>query len=559
MKQKWVIKDKINKEDLNKFPEINPVILQLLYDRGLKTQAEIDEFLLPDYSQDIHDPFLFSDMQKVVKRINRAKENNEKIVIYGDYDADGVCGTSILARLFKELDIQFDVYLPHRELEGYGLNEKAIIEIAKAKAKLIITVDCGISNVKEVDLANSLGLEVIITDHHGLPEVVPKAFGIIHSGLDTKYPFKYLAGGGVAFKLAQAFLKGTKYEILEKWLLDLVAISTVADMVPLIGENRTLVKYGLIVLSKTKNLGLQKLIEITGINIDKIDTFTIGYQIAPRINAAGRMAHANNAYQLLTTDNIEEAITIAHSLNKSNTERQSLTDKIVMEVLEQIGSVKKESVLYAKGSDWPAGLIGLVASKIVRQYFRPVLIFSEVDNLLVASARSIEEFNLIEALNELKDYFVKYGGHKGAAGFSMEPNKYEDFKKEFTKLVKKKLKDIELLPRIDIDLEIKLNEINWPIIELLLSFEPYGQGNLRPKFRINDLKIVNLETVGNDQKHLRLILSDGELERKVIAFGFGECNQELELGQKIDIICEISINQWNGNKEIQLSLIDFKV
>ncbi|MBU1130567.1 single-stranded-DNA-specific exonuclease RecJ [Patescibacteria group bacterium] len=564
-KYQWKIKKPIAEEIRQKFPEVNPIILQLLIDRGLTTQEQIDEFLHPDYSQDIHDPFLFSQMKQAVDRIYQSKENQGKAVIYGDYDADGVCGSAILAKVFKEIGLDFEVYLPDRGLEGYGLNEEAIKELASQNVKLIITVDCGISNVKEVSLANELGLEVIITDHHHVAEELPKALAIIHPGWDKNYPFKKLAGGGVAFKLAQAILqdprlniKETNVSTLEKWLLDLVAISTVADMVPLVGENRTLVKHGLIVLSKTKNLGLQKLIEITGIK--KTDTYTIGWQIAPRINAAGRMDHANSAYQLLTTENIEEAITIAHGLNKSNQERQSLTESLIEQAKEQVGEAKDDlPIIFAQGKGWPPGVIGLVSSKLTNIYARPSIVLSEKDDHLVASGRSIGEFNLIEALDRFKDYFEKYGGHSGAAGFSIKIERYEDFKAKFTDYAKEKLTGVKFIPKLIIDLEISLKEIDWPLIESLNQFEPFGQSNYCPRFLIRNVKVMSRDSVGHDNKHLRLIVGQENLQRKVICFSFGDYCQKIEPEDIIDIVCEASVNEWNGTREIQLSLVDLKI
>ena len=565
MKQ-WLIKPQITEESINKFPEINPVILQLLFDRGLKTQQQIDEFLYPDYSQDVHDPYLFSQMKPAIDRIYQAVEKKEKVVIYGDYDADGVCGSAILSKTFKKLGLSADVYLPSRELEGYGLNEKAIKDLAKSKTNLIITVDCGISNVIEIALANSLGLDVIITDHHHAPIEKPKALAIIHPGLDQGYPFKNLAGGGVAFKLAQALIHDLRSlipkqdkESFEKWLLDLVAVSTVADMVPLVGENRTLVKHGLMVLSKTRNLGLQKLIEVSGINKERVDNYSIGWQIAPRINAAGRMEHANSAFKLLTTENIEEAITIAHSLNKNNLARQALTEKLISESLIQLGEIgERQPVLFVQGQDWPAGVIGLVASKLTNKFARPSIVLSSSADKFIASGRSIQEFNLIEALDEFKNYLERYGGHSGAAGFTISQNQLTVFKRKFIAYGAKKLAQAVFLPKINIDAELKLSNTNWQLIESLLKFEPFGQENSIPRFLIRNLTVMSVDPVGNESQHLRLMVKEDNLQRKVICFGFGEAAAVLNPEDKIDIVCEVGVNEWNGNKEIQLSLVDFK-
>ena len=535
-------------------------------------------------------------MQKVIDRLYQAREAGETVLIYGDYDADGVCGSAILHKVFTKVNLKFKTYLPDREKEGYGLNQPAVTKFSKQGIKLIITVDCGISNTEEVALANSLGLAVIITDHHHVPEKEPEAYAIVHPGWDKKYPFKNLCGGGVAFKTAQALLKDRRSGLspeealtFEKWLLDLVAISTVADMVQVLGENRTLVKYGLIVLAKTKNIGLSCLFKAAAINSEKIDTFTIGFQIAPRLNAAGRMSHANNAYQLLTTENLEEALVIANQLNKSNIDRQNLTEKMVTEAKKQIGVITEAiPVVYAVSEGWNKGVVGLVASKLVQEYARPAFALSQDGEILVASGRSVPELNLIESLDAMSDLFLRYGGHSGAAGFSLKKEKFEEFKKRFNELAQKKLKNFKFEPALLLDQEITLAQADWVLVETLENFKPFGEGNNRPKFLINNLELLMAETIGQDGSHLRLMVSakdplrqsfpdrgsfslagsaasasdpsgkEGAIKRKIICFGFGEICQLLRPGDFIDVACEISINQWNGNKEIQLSLIDIK-
>lgn len=565
-KYKWILKPPVQEAVKEQFPEIHPVALRLLYDRGLTTQEKIEQFLSPDYSHDVHDPYLFSQMKLAVSRIYQAKEQQEKVVIFGDYDADGVCGSAILAKTFKEIGLNFSTYLPDREKEGYGLNVKAIKEIAGAGAKLIITVDCGISNAAEAQLTQELGLDLIITDHHHAPENPAQALAIIHPSWDKAYPFNNLAGGGVAFKLAQGLIKdprsllvGPAVEAFEKWLLDLVAISTVADIVPLVSENRTLVKFGLVVLSKTKNLGLQKLMEVASINPEKLDTFTLGYQIAPRINAAGRMDHANTAYKLLITDNLEEAITLAHQLNKRNLERQSLTERLVNEAKDQLKEVTAATaIIFAGGESWNPGIIGLVASKLTQDYARPAIVYSFNKERYVASGRSIKQFNLIEALDQLSGYFIKYGGHSGAAGFSCSPEKFQEFKEKITTLAQGKLFGLEFAPVLTVDQEITLAEADWPLSSALEQFSPYGEGNARPRFLIKDLTVALAETVGADGSHLRLLVKQGEYSRKIICFGFGGFCERLKVGEQIDVVCELGLNQWNGNQELQLSLVDLK-
>jgi len=565
-KYQWVIKENIAKDVAPKLPKLHPVISQLLFDRGLVTPEQIQQFLQPDYGNDVYDPYLFSQMQRAVDRIFSAQAAREKVIIYGDYDADGVCGSAILTKVFEEMDLDFETYLPNRELEGYGLNAKAINELADKKAKLIITVDCGISNNNEVELVKKLGMDVIITDHHHSPGSLPKAWAIIHPGLDPGYPFKDLSGGGTAFKLAQALLRQLKKKsgsaedpAAEKWLLDLVAISTVADLVPLMGENRALVKYGLLVLGKTKNLGLQKLMEIAGLNLQKVDTRAVGWQIAPRINAAGRMDHANSAYRLLTTANVEEAITIASGLNKRNADRQSLTEKLIEESKKQIGPVPGDlPVIFSWGADWPVGVIGLVASKLTNLHGRPAIVLSKQGEKLVASGRSIQEFNLIEALTKFKDYFDKFGGHSGAAGFSIGAGKFDEFKAKFTALAQEQLAGMSFMPRLIIDAQLELKDFTWPLLEALKKFEPFGQSNFKPRFLIKDLTVMSCENVGQGDQHLRLIVRQGNEQRRVICFGFGDYLEKLNPQDQVEMVCEAGINKWNGSQEIQLSLVDIK-
>ena len=573
-KYNWVVKTPISQAIKQQFPEIPATVLQLLYDRGLTTQQQIDEFLHPDYSRDIHDPYLFNQMPTAVDALYQAREKQAKLAIFGDYDADGVCGSAILHQVFTLLNFacpplgwDFVTYLPDREKEGYGLNAAAIKNLADQGVKLIITVDCGISNVADIELANSLGLRVIITDHHHVPAKIPPAIAIIHPGWDKNYPFKNLAGGGVAFKVAQALIRDPRSKIptgqgqaSEKWLLDLAAISTVADMVPLLGENRTIVKYGLIVLAKTKNLGLTKLMAAAAINQEKADAITIGWQIAPRINAAGRMDHANTAYELLTTTNVEQAIVLAGQLNKRNTERQAITEKLFNEAKQQLGEVTPDQpVLVAVGQNWNPGIIGLVASKLTQEFARPSLVLSDQGgDSYIASGRSIKDFDLIAALDKFKDYFLRYGGHAGAAGFSLAKAKLEDFKMAFSAYAAQVLAGSTFSPTLMIDQELTLEQVNWDLVEHLEQFKPFGENNYKPRFLLKNLEVVTAEAIGADKTHLRLLVDQGQKREKIICFGFANVCADLRPGDQIDAVCELGINQWNGNREIQLSLIDIK-
>jgi len=444
----WQVAPKMPSDFKNKFPEINPIILQLLYNRGLDTQEKIDKFLLPDYSQDIYDPFLFPDMEKVVKRIFQAIKNKEKITIYGDYDVDGVTSTFVLLKTFRKLGTEFvDVYLPDREKEGYGLNKNALDIISKSGCKLLVTCDCGISNFDEVEYAKKLKIDVIITDHHVVPERIPQAYAIINPQIEGSYPFKYLAGVGVAFKVAQALIKKSSLEnkeAFEKWLLDLVALGTVTDSMPLLDENRVLTKYGLIVLNKTTNLGLRALINEAKLKLGEINTWNISYQIGPRINSAGRIDHANTALKLLLTETASQARQISQQLNKINSQRQKLVDNIVRSVREEIGSEPKELLIIREIKDLPVGIAGLIAGKIAAIYNRPTFIISLRENDVLGSGRSVKDFNLLSLLDATKKYLLRYGGHAAACGFTLKnKNSLEQFKINLKKIAQKKLINLD--------------------------------------------------------------------------------------------------------------------
>ncbi|MFW0862418.1 MAG: single-stranded-DNA-specific exonuclease RecJ [Candidatus Komeilibacteria bacterium] len=568
----WNLLPKITDKEIEQFPEINPVVLQLIFNRGLKNQDQVDEFLQPDFSQDIHDPYLFKDMEKAVERIMEAKKNKERVCIFGDYDVDGVTGSVILSSALKELDIDHFSYIPHRDKEGYGLNKTAVDKIQADKANLIITVDCGISNAEEVKLAKNMGMDTIIVDHHDMPKKLPEATAIIHCRLPKEtYPFKMLSGGGTAFKLAQALFRSKELkldekdiEIKEKWLLDLVALSTVGDMMTLVGENRTLVKYGLVVLQKTKRLGLQKMYEGAGVDPNNITTQVIGWQINPRINAAGRLEHANLAFDLLTTDNVEKAITMSHLLNQSNEARQKATESSVTDALKQINEEYGEKeipkhALVVFSEDWPAGIVGLVAGRLARKYYRPVYAITKVGSKYTGSGRGVTGFDVTEALHNSAPLLMKFGGHVGACGFSLEPENLEKFKKELEKYSKKVLKDIDLRPGIEVEAEIELKDFTWDLFESVEKFEPFGIGNEEPNFLIKDLLVKEWQTVGNDNKHLRLLLEKNGLKRKAIAFGLGDWAKDLKLDSKVDIVCKIGVNEWNGNRELQMTVQDMKI
>ena len=575
---RWIVNKQITTKERNQFPQINLIILQLLFNRKLKTQKQIDEFLDPDYNQNVYDPFLFSGMNKTIKRIFSAIENQELIMVHGDYDADGICGSLILIETLEKLGAKTDIYIPDRAKEGYGLKEKAIDYINqknkenKQEKGLIITVDCGIKSAEAVEYAQKNNIDVIITDHHIFDENLPKAFTVIHTGIgEALYPFKPLAGAGVAFKLAQVLLKEKQkmddkfnFEGFEKWLLDLLAIATIADLVPMLGENKTLTKYGLVVLNKTKRIGLKKLIEISGfLPTSELTVYNVGFQLAPRINATGRLKNANTSYQLLKTKNEKEAEKIAKELDEINKKRQQIVEEIILQAINQIGIItNKQKILFALDKNWPEGVLGLVAGKLCQKFNRPTLIMTHKEEngqqLLIGSGRS-NNFDLISALEKNKDILVSFGGHKCACGFKFLKNDLENFREKLIQIAKEEISNQDLIPILNIDQEIILSDITWELFNELKKFEPCGKENPQPKFLIKNLKIINLEKMGQEKQHLKLLVIDEKQKTiKMIGFGFGEKGDTLNINDKIDAIVEINFNKWNGNKELQLKIVDLK-
>ncbi|MBU1179944.1 single-stranded-DNA-specific exonuclease RecJ [Patescibacteria group bacterium] len=584
MKSNWLAQEKF-KEGFGGGWGYNEIVLQLLWNLGIKSKESAGDFLNPKY-ENLGDPFLFPDMKRAIERIFLSKKNDEKIFVYGDYDADGVSASVILRTILKAYGMEPEIYIPHREKEGYGMNKEAVDYINENGGKLIITCDCGISNAEEVSYAKEKGVDVIITDHHTLPLEMPKeAYAIIHAQIGD-YPFKELSGGGVAFKLAQGILKsahelaqsklrasseqtkeGTlrqssgQREALEKWLLDLVAISTIGDMMPLADENRVLVKFGLKVLNKTKRLGLQKLIEAASLNPGKLDTYSVGFQIAPRINAAGRMDHANVAYELLIEEDEKKAEELATKLNQNNSERQKQTEIIVKEATYQVveKEQEKEYCLFAFKPDWPLGLLGLAAGHLSRKFNRPAVILTESGGKIKGSARGIDQFNLIEALQKIEDLFEAYGGHPGAAGLTLKREKLEEFEKKLLKLAKKELQDKELISYLKVN-DIALDDVNMELAEQIGKFEPFGMENRRPMFLSREVEICGADTIGNGEKHLRLTVKGSGVQKyKMIGFCFEHfCAVPPKIGEKYDIVYEIGVNEWNGREELQLKIVDME-
>lgn len=547
------------------------MIATLLDNRGV-AGAEGADFFDPLYANS-HNPFLLSDMDRAVTRIAKALEKKEKICVYADYDADAVTAAAVLLRFFQALgQTSASYYIPDRFAEGYGVSSDAISMLKARDTDLIITVDCGINAVEAVDLANSLGIDVIVTDHHQLTGQLPKAVGVInpHQPGD-KYPYKDLTGAGVAFKLVQGLAQSKQHSInsgWEKWLLDLVAIGTVADCQSLLGENRIFVKWGLHVLQKTKWLGLKKLIRQAGLVGINLETYHLGFMIAPRLNAAGRIEHANLALELLLTDDEMRADDLSQKLNELNKHRQNLTEQILSEAREQLGEVGAQKILLAAGDGWPKGVVGLVAGKLTEEFSRPVLILEKSGDQATGSARSIRSFNIVEAIGRSESILVKYGGHPMAAGFTIKSEHIEVFHKNLLEYAEETLTSDDLSPILEYDTEASIQEIGDGLVNTLDKFAPFGLGNPRPRLRINNLIPKNISQIGKEGKHLRMYVSRaasplvegdrGEL-LGCIGFGLGFWASKLNEHTQVDIICEPQFNEWNGAKKTQLKIIDIHV
>lgn len=570
--KKWQVAPKAEPEWFDNFPELNNNILQLLYNRGLKTESEIENFLNPEYSETVYDPFLFRDMKKAVERIWQAIDKSEKVVIFGDYDADGVCSSVMLADFFKNAGLELEVIIPHRSQDGYGLNARAVEKIIKINPKLLITLDCGSTNVAEVEQLSAAFVDVIIVDHHHELEETPKPFALLNCSFAKEtYPTKNLAAGGMTYKLIQALSsfgreknKLNVVEGWEKWYLDLAAVATVADMVPLRGENRTLVKYGLLVLNKTNRPGLKAIINLTGLKPGRVNERHLGFVIGPRINAAGRMKHALKAFDLLSTNSVRQADDLSRMIQEDNNERQKTTDSYLIKAKKDlVGQIKKnKNIVFVFNPKWNLGLVGLVAGRLLEEFGLPVLVMSEVDGKIKGSGRSIPTFNITEALEMVGDLLERFGGHSQACGFTLKNKKdLPVFNERLSDIAARDVSPDDLQPILEIDAEVELQQMDWNFYEFLEKFSPFGHQMPVPKFVSRDLEIVNIETVGIDNKHLRIYVKDKQgITKKAIAFGFGPLwLDKLIVGAKIDLVYEVDVNEWNGNRELQYKVVDLKL
>lgn len=558
MSKVWNLK-KYDEEVVAKYCEkynISNILAKLLIARGIDFDS-VDRYLNATLDN-LYDPFLMKDMEKTIDRILKAKSTSEKVIIYGDYDVDGVTSITVLYSFLKELGMDVHYYLPDRMEEGYGLNKEALKKIKDLGYSLVITVDCGISAVEELEYANSIGLEICITDHHECGKVLPNAYSIVNpKQADCTYPFDMLAGVGVAFKVITALSLTLNLE-KEAYLkyLDIVTIGTIADIVPLLDENRIITKIGIEKVKKTKNEGLKALIRVAGIK--NLDSTSISFALAPRINASGRMADASVAVKLLLSTSPMQANSLAELLDSQNKERQAVEKEILEEVLEKIEKEKlyERKSLVVAGKGWHQGVIGIVASKVAEKYVKPVILITYEDKLAKGSGRTPYGISLYDALDKCKDSLVQFGGHELAAGVTLEKDKIVEFSESFEKAVLE-LREDDLTAIIDIDAEIKKEDILSGIIKINEKMLPFGQKNPEPTYLYRNLKIDSLSTL-KDDKHIKFRLKDGNFCIDAIGFSQGYRRDELKLGDKIDVVGNLSINDFGRDKTVQIILKDFK-
>lgn len=557
MKKKWIIQ-KRHSDD---------ILSQLLVNRGIHTSSQRTQFLEPNYERDLADPFLMLDMKKALDRIEKALKNREKIGIFGDYDVDGICGSIVLYEFLERYGVTpfFETYLPDRQKDGYGLNEGGLRYLKEQGVTLVITVDCGISNHKEIAWANAHGMDVIVTDHHEVSHGLPPAFAVINPKREGEtFPFPGLSGTGVAFKVAQALRTYLNHEKIseawEKWLLDLVAFATVADQMPLVSENRVLVKYGMIVLKKTKRLGLRELINLAGIKPERMNTEDLLFQLAPRVNAASRIDHAFKAFKLLTTKDPKEVYALGKEIDNANKERQRLVGKTFKEVMERLRKktekIEKEKFIFEASEDWTPGVCGLVANKILDIYGYPTFIASIGKDVAKGSVRSLAPFSVVDAMREAQHLLSDWGGHHQAGGFSIPPKNIDAFQASLKKEVVK-YKGEAVLPSLEIEAELQAREISLATYKEVERLEPFGKGNSEPIFLLKRCTLGEVRKVGSDQNHFKLVVEKDGARFDAIYFR-GVSNGELKKGDIVDAAFTLKQSNWKASPRIELNIVDLR-
>lgn len=549
------------------------VFLDLLYHRGISDPAEAERFLRPDYGQ-LLDPFLFRDMPAATDRLWRAVERGERVCVYGDYDADAVTAVAVLVRTLRYLGLSPVTYVPDRYREGYGLHRDAVSAIASGGATLIVTVDCGTNSAEVAEHCRSLGVDLIVTDHHEQIGAFPEALALLNPKNPAEtFPYRELTGVGVAFKLAQALLKddervsarraqlGEGHAVgWEKWLLDLVAIGTVADCHSLLSENRILVSLGLRVMQKTRWVGLRALLNAAANAAGRrFDTYLIGFILAPRLNAAGRLEHADAALELLLTDDREEAARCAARLEDINRRRRELTDRVLGEARERAELLKERAVLVIMAEGWPKGVVGLVAGKLAEEYRKPTVVLEQGAVESTGSARTYGTFDLVRALSVAESALVRYGGHRQAAGLTLKTERFSEFYDLLLRHAASLGEEEQAQqPALVLEAELSANDLTAALAEELLSLEPCGEGNRRPAFMVPKAELLSVRAVGQNQTHAQLSLSVGGKVLPAVYFAAPPYVLQLTPGSRLDVACELMLDGWNGYTQVKLRVIDLR-
>ncbi len=580
MAKEWKVASVVPTNLLETIEVPSPVMAQLLWNRGLRTVGEVEDFLHPLWEKHIHDGAQFRHMPAAIERVFRALEAGERITVHGDYDADGVTGSTVLITTLKEIEKKLigienkessiDFYIPHRDKEGYGLHTATVLALKARDTKLIITVDCGIACVNEIALAKAEGIDTIVVDHHQFGDILPDG-QLIHPSLpDEVYPFKQLAAVGVAFKFACVLLDAARARGIdipsgwEKWLLDLVAIATVTDMVPLIGENRVLETYGLKVLNKTKRPGLRALIQKSSFEMGKLDTESVGFGLGPRINAAGRMDHAELALRLMLADTDEAAEPLAEALEHCNRERQDTTKRMMVEAEAQLSTrydtANLPCAIMLWNESWSPALVGLVAGKLLERLARPIAVVGCHAGTWIGSGRSIASYNITEGIRLAgQGLLTRIGGHVQACGFALaDADHFPKLAQNFIAHATSALTEASLLPTLEIEVEVSLETVDMAWATTIESLAPFGEGNRRPIFISRRVRVVAFDLIGATKNHLRLMLITPQGRRvKALGFKCGERAKELSVNVLIDLVYTLAINEWHGQKNAECRIMDF--
>jgi len=571
MINKWIFQKQTDEElkqikTLAEELNISPVLAQLLVQRGITTFEEARVFFRPDLSQ-LHDPFLMADMDKAVARLSEAMELNEKILIYGDYDVDGTTSVSLVYKFLKQFYDKLDFYIPDRYSEGYGISYQGIDYAAANDFKLIIALDCGIKAVDKVKYANTLGIDFIICDHHTPDVELPPAVAVLDSKRkDCHYPYKELSGCGVGFKLMQAFASVNNIPFAELTpLLDLVALSIASDIVPITGENRILAFYGLKQINSNPSVGIKSLLEVCGLTDKELNISEIVFKIGPRINASGRMKSGSEAVQLLVANDPIFAKEKCGTINEYNNDRKDLDKNITDEAIALIASderyATRRSIVVHK-PDWHKGVVGIVASRLTEEYYKPTIVLTNSNGMASGSARSVQGFDIYKAIDSCRDLLENFGGHMYAAGLTLKEENIPTFTARFEKFVSENILEEHTYPRIDVDAVLSFNDITQKFYRVLKQFGPFGPGNMKPVFVTR--KVIDYGTsrlVGKEQEHLKLELVDSSSENVMngIAFRMYAFNDHLKALNPLDICYTIEENTFNGNTNIQLMIRDIKI